>query len=78
MTMTARQRSRKLREEFERRGREREMAVPIRVRVAYKICEEMNGGYGRCACARTPSKSVCDRMDGMARSIIDEVRRSIP
>lgn len=76
MTATALQRSRKLRREAEQRAREREASVSIQVRIAYKVCDEMNGGYGRCVCSKT-RRSVCERMEGMARVIIDEIRRAI-
>lgn len=75
MTTTPLQRSRKLRQEAEQRDRECEASVSIQVRIAYKVCDEMNGGHGRCVCSKT-RRSVCERMEGMARSIIDEVRKA--
>lgn len=68
MTATALQRSRKLRREAEQRAREREASVSIQVRIAYRICDEMNGGYGRCVCSKT-HRSVCERMDEVRRAI---------
>jgi hypothetical protein len=74
MALTAKQRSRKLREEFERRGREFDMAVPLQRRIAEHICAEANGGHGMCVCAKTPAKPVCQTMEGLARWVIDTVR----